>query len=127
MTTPIHSQAVGAGERRDHPRIEMLGRLHGVLEPLHVPTVVRDISAGGFALETPFSFEPDTRHDFRFVLDGQWSQAFAARVVRSLRVSTQDGQPSFVTGFEFIAQDSAENQAALDALIASAISARSLQ
>jgi PilZ domain len=114
-----------SGDRREHPRIEMLGRLRGVLEPLQVPTVIRDISVGGFALETPFSFEPGTRHEFRFVMTEQTSSgSFGARVVRSLRVSSLNGQPRFVTGFEFAEQDSPEDQTALNEMIYKLISSR---
>ena len=43
-------------ERRRSPRVELVGRLHGHDVSLDVPVVVRELSLGGMAIETTFSF-----------------------------------------------------------------------
>jgi PilZ domain len=49
-------------ERRRSPRIRIFGDLHGRVVQMDVLVVLRDISTGGFAIETSELFEPGVEH-----------------------------------------------------------------
>src|SRR5512145_749606 len=49
------------------PRIEVMGQLHGQLVPMNVPLDVRDLSNGGFAVESSVDFPVGAVHRFRFI------------------------------------------------------------
>lgn len=104
--------------RRRHPRIEILGDLEGRRVPLDVPITVRDLSQGGFSVESTTPFPPGTSHHFRFTTPGQPEVALEATAVHCrLASASPDGQVTYVTGFEF--HSDAAMDRAVGALIAS--------
>jgi hypothetical protein len=89
--------------RRRFPRLEVLDDFDGRSIALDLPVVVRDLSRAGFSCESRVPFPPGgAMHLFRFT-----TQAGAVITVeaRSLhcRVSSVDaqGQPLYISGFEF--------------------------
>lgn len=104
-------------ERRQIPRIEILGYLQGHLDSLGVQLSVRDIGLGGFSIDAPFPFLSGTRHRFRFSAAADWSVTVIAIVVHcAQRTADRDGRPSYVAGFEFIIE-SDEHGTAVDELL----------
>ena len=97
-------QLTGAPDRRRHTRFPA-GNLPGQLVDMMAPAPVRDISLGGFALETPTSLTLGTEHRVRFVTPDNWSVTLAARVA-NCRDAAAAG-PLFVAGFAFV-EDAAE-------------------
>jgi hypothetical protein len=87
-------------DRRRSPRLELLGRLHGHVVSLNLDVIVRDVSLGGLAIETEFSFPVGALHEFRLTLTDGSSSELAARVVYSKPAPQRAGY--FVTGFQFL-------------------------
>jgi hypothetical protein len=87
-------------DRRRSPRVELLGRLHGHVVSLNLDVTVRDVSLGGLAIETEFSFPIGALHEFRLVLTDGTSSEVAARVVYSKPAPQRAGY--YVTGFQFL-------------------------
>ena len=86
--------------KRDSERIDLLGSLSGAVMVFQ-PMAIRQISHGGMQVETDYSFQLDSLHDFRLTL-GERSIVIKGRVAHS-RISDVD--PDVVTyrsGVEFI-------------------------
>src|SRR6476619_7533363 len=49
-------------ERRRYPRIEILGRIKGVVRPLDVPITLLNLSLGGFLMQTPMEYRVGEIH-----------------------------------------------------------------
>jgi hypothetical protein len=89
-------------DRRQTPRIEVLGHIHGHIVSLDARMTALDLSVGGFSMETTFPVESNEEHDFRLVCpDGTWSQ-FRARAAYCRRYKTPEGLPRYVSGLQFI-------------------------
>jgi len=99
-TTPERSRPVGQ-ERRQAPRIEVLGQVHGRMVPLDARLTALDLGAGGFSVETSFPIELDSEHDFQLVGPDGTSIRFKARVVHCRRSTSPDGPGRFVSGHRF--------------------------
>ena len=95
------SDPVAHIDRRQQPRIEILGRLAGEILPQASPVEVRDVSLGGFSVVTQSALEPGTIHDFRLTLNNWSSVELRARVVHCRQGSDTAG-PHFVSGLEFV-------------------------
>src|SRR5262245_61253467 len=78
-TTP-QSTPMGR-ERRRSPRVELLGLVSGRLLHPGTSVVVRDMSLGGLATETPFPFERGTVHDLQLTLGDGAAVDLRARVM----------------------------------------------
>jgi hypothetical protein len=102
------SSAVGADRRRT-PRIDVNGRIEGFLESTGEPVRIRDVSLGGFSIETPDPL-PEGVHVMRFSVEGQWSISLSAVTRYSRPFSTVDGASWYLTGFEYLAQHSRATQ-----------------
>ena len=60
-------------ERRRTPRIDVAGNVRARLEPSAQEVIVRDLSLGGFLIESPSAFPVDAVHHFRIALENdQW-------------------------------------------------------
>jgi hypothetical protein len=103
-------------ERRTTPRLEVLGQLHGHLVSLSVPLVVRDLSAGGFSVESVVPFPPGARHQFRFNTAAGADIVIEAVVVHSRPVAPLGGVTRYATGFAFC-HDSEDTAHAVDELL----------
>jgi hypothetical protein len=99
---PEPSGPANMADRRRSARVEIIDRLQGVLVSHEMEIIVRDISAGGMAIEGPVQFPVGARHEFLLTApDGSFSRMRGiARYSR--RVSPPDAKPSYSTGFEFI-------------------------
>ena len=87
-------------DQRRTPRIDVRHRLRGTIVSLDRPVVVRDISLGGFSVETDEAL-PDGVHIVRLQEGQRWSVTVTA-ASRHRRVSqTGDGAMCHVTGFEY--------------------------
>jgi PilZ domain-containing protein len=106
-----------SSERRRSPRIEILGRLHGHIAALDVAVKVREISLGGFSLETAFPFPADAVHDFSLTMgDGSATQV-RGRVVRSTEAKASDGSRLYVTGVQFIDDEPSEGDSTIGDIV----------
>ena len=87
-------------DQREAPRLDLLGVLSGeVLVPQ--PTRITQISSVGMQVETGFSLQLDSVHDFRLMLGGQ-SFVVKGRVVHS-RISDVDRDVVvYRSGIEFV-------------------------
>ena len=87
-------------EQRRSPRINVRERLRGRLVDLDVAVVVRDISLGGFSLESEQAL-PTGVHIVRLQEDERWSVTVTA--ASRHRRSTRDphGSTRHVMGFEY--------------------------
>ena len=102
-------------DRRRSPRIELLGRLHGHVVSLDVPVIVREISLGGMAVETTFSFPVGVVHEFRLTL-GDGAHVVLRGQARHSRQVSGRGE-TFVTGFQFVDEDTTGHPGAVGDLI----------
>ena len=118
-----HASPLDGDNRRRDIRIQILGQLYGQVVALDVPLAVQNLSAGGFAVDSPLQFHTGTSHQFRFTLDRGRTVKVGAQAVHCLRVRTPDGATRFLAGFEFVRDpgdpDAAE---AIEALLDSALS-----
>src|SRR5262245_24120578 len=98
--TPPHPDPV---ERRATPRLEVNGRIQGQLDESLMPIRVREISLGGFSIESTAPVE-DGLHVVRFTANDRWSISLSAWSRHSRPFCGTDGVLRHVTGFEFAAQ-----------------------
>lgn len=105
--------------RRRFPRLEVLGLVEGRRVPLDVPLVIRDLSQGGFSAESPVPFPPGTHHHFRFTTIAQNEVSIDATSVHCrLASADSDGHYTYITGFEFLGDETTDKTIAtlIDAL-----------
>jgi hypothetical protein len=92
-------------ERRRASRLQVVGDVHGDLVALEATIVVREMSAGGFSVQSDIAFPPGSEHQFRLTSDDGASVCILARAVHSLRLSVPGRLPAYVSGFEFLHED----------------------
>lgn len=92
-----------AGDRRAHPRFEIVGGLWGTFEMVVALTVI-NISHGGVLLGSPVPLERDSVHRLT-MRRGELQTAVDVRVCHAEQ-TVQEGQ-GFVMGCEFISRTSA--------------------
>ena len=97
-------------ERRNSPRIEILGKLHGHTVAFDVPVLVREISLGGMAVETEIALVEGSVHEFLLTLGDGSTVELAGKVMHS-RLISEEGDPSYVSGVQFIDDQAAEDSA----------------
>lgn len=104
------------------PRIEVMGQLHGQLVPMNLPIDVRDLSSGGFAIESTVDFPVGAVHRFRFITQNGIEVLVRASARHCRSVESADGSPRFVAGFAFIMDPNGETEAAIEILLRAAAS-----
>ena len=87
-------------EQRRSPRINVRERLSGRLVDLDVAVVVRDISLGGFSLESEQAL-PTGVHIVRLQEDERWSVTVTAASRHRRSTRDPDGSMRHVMGFEY--------------------------
>lgn len=92
--------------RRLTPRVELLGLLHGYIVSMNLSLVVRDVSTGGFAVESPIGFPRAAMHEFRLTTANGDLEHVRARVVYC-RETADDPNFPFVVGFSFVREATA--------------------
>jgi hypothetical protein len=94
-------------ERRHSPRIEILGKLHGHTVAFDVPVLVREISLGGMAVETQIPLVQGSVHEFLLTLGDGSTVELVGRIMHS-RLMSQEGDPSYVSGVQFVDEQPAD-------------------
>lgn len=91
-----------AALRRRSARVQLLGEVHGNLVGMSLPAVVRDISEGGFSIESSLQFPATAKHLFHLTLGADVAEPVVveARVVHSGPVEGAEPK-SYLTGFSF--------------------------
>jgi hypothetical protein len=84
------------------PRLDTLGQLQVHVLSNPTPVTVREISLGGFSLESTVPFASGTAHRFRFTLEGGPVVAATAECVYSTRLSREPSLSLYLAGFEFV-------------------------
>lgn len=100
MSDTPSSAAPGHSEKRRSPRINVRQRLQGVLVELDMPVVVRDISLGGFSLESDQAL-PTGVHIVRLQQGDRWSVTVTAASRHRRSTRNPDGTTRHVMGFEY--------------------------
>jgi hypothetical protein len=91
-------------ERRRYPRVNIVAELHGRLVELDMTVAMRDISQGGFAVESSIEFPIGREHTFLFSF-GETRKMTVVAVCRHCRsIEAENGRPSYLAGFEFLPQ-----------------------
>lgn len=96
-----------SNERRRAPRIAILGRVHGHVVSLDVAVTVREMSLGGLSMETSFAFPVGALHEFRLTLGDGASVELTGRVVYSRETAVAGGGAVYVTGVQFVDDETA--------------------
>jgi hypothetical protein len=92
----------------------VLGLIDGLIVPLDVPLVVRDLSLGGFSVQSPSPFMPGARHHFRFTAATREAVVLDGVAVHCHLVKPEaSGQVSYMTGFEFLSSARTDEAVAL--------------
>jgi PilZ domain-containing protein len=94
------------GERRRAPRVEVLGRMQGRLLSANAPVVVREVSLGGLSFSSPVQFPIGEIHEFRLTLGDDSSVELRGKIVRAEARANEDGSTDFITGVQFIEDES---------------------
>jgi hypothetical protein len=94
--------------RRQAPRFDTLGRIVGHLIGTDLPVRVREISFGGFSIETMGPIAEGAVQRIRFTASDDWTVEIDARSVHSRPSCARDGSPRFATGFSFLAPHQSE-------------------
>jgi hypothetical protein len=89
--------------RRRAPRFDVRERLVGYLLKEQQPVRVRDISSGGFSLETVERLGVERLYHVRFTAIDDWSAILPAQALHCRPSCAPDGSPRYVTGFSFAA------------------------
>lgn len=86
--------------KRDSRRIDLLGSLGGEVMVFQ-PMAIRQISRGGMQIETGYSMQVDSLHDFRLTL-GERSVVVKGRVAHSRISEVDQDVVTYRSGIEFI-------------------------
>jgi hypothetical protein len=89
-----------SSERRDGPRLDILGELNGEVMVFQAMNV-RDLSIAGAKVETPFALQLDSIHEFRLTL-GEQSVVVKGRVAHCQISDVEQEHISYQTGIEFV-------------------------
>ena len=95
-----HSMSASQSERRDGPRLDILGELNGEVMVFQAMGV-KDLSVAGARVETPFALRVDSLHEFRLTL-GDQSVVVKGRVVRCQISDVEQEQIAYQTGIQFV-------------------------
>jgi hypothetical protein len=111
-----------AQDRRRSVRVSILGAVYGQSAGIEHSLIVRNLSAGGFAVESPVPFFVGAKHQFEIALDGSPALPVEATVKHCMRFHTVDGE-RYLTGFAFLVEMPRQREcvaALLDRLAATA-------
>jgi len=109
--------------RRRDLRLQILGQLYGHTVALDVPLAVQNLSAGGFAIDSPIPFQAGTEHQFRFTTEKGQAVTVTAQVVHSMRCPSPAREARYLVGFEFVRESDADgSKEAIDTLLDTALS-----
>jgi hypothetical protein len=107
---------------RTTPRLEVVGQIHGQALTFNTPLVVRDLSGGGFSVESAVPFGRGTTHVFRFTTNNGASVVLRANAMHSRPVAGTSFPERFTTGFQFLTPSDERTAKSIDALLDAATS-----
>jgi len=102
-------------DRRQTVRVSVLGALFGESAGLDRTLVLRDLSPGGFSVESPVPFLTGTHHQFRIVA-GDTRVEVEGVAIQSTPLPSEGQVGRYLAGFSFLI-DSAERSAHIYALL----------
>jgi hypothetical protein len=103
-------------ERRQSSRIRIFGDLHGRVVQLDVLVILRDISVGGFAIESPQMFQPGVEHTIELTAPTGKQLVASATVRQCVRqIDAEDTLPYMAS---FIFSGGVREPGPIDAFIA---------
>ena len=102
-------------DRRQTVRVSVLGALFGESAGLDRTLVLRDLSPGGFSVESPVPFLTGTRHRFHIVA-GETRVEVEGIAIQSTPIPAEGRVDRYLAGFSFVI-DSAERSAQIYALL----------
>jgi hypothetical protein len=89
-------------DRRQTPRLEVLGHVHGHIVSLDARMTALDLGFGGFSMETTFPVEANQEHDFRLIAPNGAISQLRARAAYCRRYKNPSGTPRYVSGLVFV-------------------------
>lgn len=104
-------------DRRRSPRIELLGQVQGTNVTHGQAVCVREISLGGMAIETPMPFDVGTVHAFRLTLGDDSTVELVGRVMHSRRVEADGDALSYLTGIQFVDDESEDGPSIVERIV----------
>lgn len=118
LGTPV-MQAAPA--RRASTRLQLLSEVHGALVGLSVPIVLRDLSDGGFAIESVLQFPPQAQHLFELTLEDSEEQTIVkARAIHASPAGPGHPPGTVITGFAFSADQPHTTEAQIASIVSTA-------
>jgi hypothetical protein len=100
---PQFDRLVAPAERRQFPRVKVMSMLHGYWVELDLPVTIRELSLGGFSVESAIPFPVGFDHTFLFsAADGR--ETLIRSCCRHSRMEETDRGTTCVAGFEFLPQ-----------------------
>lgn len=87
-------------ERREGPRLPILGELHGEIMVFQ-PTTIAEIAASGAQIETSFPLQLGSLHEVRLTL-GDRSVVVKARIAHSCISDVEQERVVYRSGVEFV-------------------------
>jgi len=87
-------------DRRQNPRVAILGKLHGRAVTLDVSVVVTEISLGGMGIQTNIPFPVDAVHTFQLTLGDNSVVHLKGRVKHCQKLA--DEPERFHSGIQFL-------------------------
>ncbi len=92
-----------AGLRRRAPRIQLpKGLVRAEIPGLNLTADVRDVSTGGFSIETFRPFSQGAVHHFRLKTSSGWAGLARAKAAHCRWLNDPDGSVRFVSGWQFL-------------------------
>jgi hypothetical protein len=116
----MKTNSTGSSQTGDHRHSRRLAIDRLVTVQLVSSTVairIRDISSGGFAMETSSPVVAGEVLTFRFTSNDGSSVLLRAKVAHTRRVSRSSDPPAYLTGLEFAARQTTMGQQAIKALL----------
>jgi hypothetical protein len=114
--------AARAQSRRRGPRIEVLGQLHGQLVPTEVPTLIRNLGAGGFGIESSIAFPVGSVQKFRFTTVSGIAIVVSAEVKHCHAIQGGDTPDRYRAGLSFVHEPGGVTVRAIEELLNAATS-----
>ena len=99
----LASAKVSGGLRRRAPRLDVpRGLVRAEIPGLNLSADVRDVSTGGFSIETFRPFAQGAVHQFRLKTSSGWSGAVRAKSAHCRWLNDPDGSVRFISGWQFL-------------------------
>ena len=106
---------VAPAERRNFPRVKVMSMLHGYWVELDMPVTIREVSLGGFSVESAIPFPVGFDHTFLFsAADGR--ETLIRACCRHARMEETGRGTICVAGFEFLPQPEEHLRIVVDAV-----------